>query len=142
MGAFLPHKRRSRSRYLQLFACADGIGPSLVGICSARDEGQERMRKSPCEGCFVLHQSAHSICDGRRSPSSDPPRPIQCSTSDGSKNLCEDRPQLFEKSITQIHFVQYEMSRGVKFFSERKFQDHDPKIRLCLTHRKDFSPSF
>ena len=87
-------KSRSRSRYLQLVSCADGIGPSQVVICSAHDEGQARMRKSPCEGCFVLHQSAHSICDGHRSPSSDPPRPIQCSASDGSKILCED-PALF-----------------------------------------------
>ena len=97
------------------------------------------MRKSPCEGCFVLHQSAHGNRDPNGSPSSDPARPVQCSASDGSKILCEDRPQLFEKSITQIHFVQYEMSRGVKFFNERKFQDHDPKMRLCLTHSKDFS---
>ena len=33
-------KRRSRSRYLQLSACADGTRPRQVGICSARDEGQ------------------------------------------------------------------------------------------------------
>ena len=82
-------KRRSRSRYLQLFACADGTGPSLVGICSARDEGQERMRKSPCEGCFVVHRCPHGDMDPNGSPSSDPPRPIQCSAGDGSKILCE-----------------------------------------------------
>ena len=82
-------KRRSRGRYLQLFACADGTGPSQVGICSARDEGQARMRKSPCEGCFVVHRCPHRICDANRSPSSDPLRPIQCSASDGSKILCE-----------------------------------------------------
>ena len=82
-------KSRSRSRYLQLVACADRIEPSRVAICSARDEGQARMRKSPCEGCFVVHPSSHSICDGRRSTLSDPTRPIQCSASARSKILCE-----------------------------------------------------
>ena len=113
-------KSRSRSRYLQLVACADGIEPSRVVICSARDEGQARMRKSPCEGCFVAHRSAHCTWDGCRSPLSDPPRLIQCSASDGSKILCGDFLHFFLKtSIVQFHPFEYEMSRGLQVLGER-----------------------
>ena len=55
-------ERRQGSRYLQIITCADGIGPRQVGICNTRDGGQERMRKPPYKGCFVLHQSTHCIC--------------------------------------------------------------------------------
>ena len=129
-------KSRSRSRYLQLVSCADRIGPSQVVICSARDEGQARMRKSPCEGCFVLHQSAHSICDGHRTPSSDPPRPIQCSASDGSKILCEDPALFFELSIVQIHLFEYEMSRGLRGLKLLK----NVVMSQDLTPIQDFCP--
>ena len=103
--------------------CADGIGPSQVGICSARDEGQERMRKSPCEGCFVLHKSAHGNRDPNGSPSSDPARPIQCCASDGSKILCERWRQLFENIHHAIPSFEYEMSRE---FVRGKSWGHEP----------------
>ena len=41
--------------------------------------------------------------------------------------------------IVPFHLFEYEMSRGLQVLGERKFQDHDPKIRLCLTHSEDFS---
>ena len=85
-----------------------------------------------------------SVTVADQSPSSDPPRPIQCSAMPAlGRRFCVRtvRSCLKNPSRKSILF-EYEMSRGLKFFSERKFQDHDPKIRLCLTHSKDFPPSF
>ena len=46
------------------------------------------------------------------------------------------------KPITQIDFVRMWNEQWTQVFSERKFQGHDPKIGLCLTHSKDVSQSF
>ena len=42
---------------------------------------------------FAFGRSSHCNRDPNRSPLSDPPRPIQCSASDGSKILCTKMSQ-------------------------------------------------
>ena len=116
-------KRRSRSRYLQLFelrVCRRNRTidhNSQVGICNARDEGQARMCKSPCEGYVAVSAI------GVRTASVTPTVPLHQTRRDRSsaapamgRRFCVsgDNSCLKNPSRKPILF-KHETSRGVKF---------------------------
>ena len=110
-----------------MIPCAGGFGPSQVGICSAGDEGADRMRKSPYRRCrgwlcppfMCALRSAHSRSRYTRPNAIDAVQ-RQCSIEDSVGEWFS----FFEGSIVQFHHFEYEMSRE---FVKGKSWGHEPR---------------